>query len=656
MILDRIILENVGLYAGRQTLELTPRDPEHPIVLIGGLNGGGKTTLLECVHLGLYGRRAVVVQRGRRSYLELLKTLIHRGADPIEGACVEIHFRRLIEGRSHVINIARRWTLDKDGTVVETVEARRDGAIDHMLGEQWDEYIEGYLPARLAPLFFFDGEQVEELAHPEAAAALISLAVQTLLGLDLVDRLRDDLAVIARRKRIANRSATERAQLEALKEASDLSEAQVTAVGDELARNKNLRLQLEKDRGVLRERFAAEGGDLHLRLGEMEAERAKIAKAVTQCEGRIREIAEGAAPLLLIGKLLHATERQAEREATAGREKIVSEAETARDRVLLSRLRGKLTSDALQTVESILEETRPPVGADVRMVLGADPDFGERLRGLREHVLPRAQVDLEDATKEGRKIRRKLDDLDRQLARVPDADQLARIQHEIAKVEVELKDADTQMILLEDRHRQALFDSRTRASALAKALESVNAEQATAEHDRRILDRVPRVDETLRNFRVSVVAKHAGKLERLILESFQQLLRKPQLVTELRLNPEDFSISLLGGDRKPLPIDRLSAGERQLLATSILWGLAKASGRPVPTIIDTPLGRLDSSHRDHLVQRYFPVASHQVILLSTDEEIDESRRKQLEPATTSSFTLRYDANDQKTTIVPGYFQ
>jgi DNA sulfur modification protein DndD len=53
-----------------------------------------------------------------------------------------------------------------------------------------------------------------------------------------------------------------------------------------------------------------------------------------------------------------------------------------------------------------------------------------------------------------------------------------------------------------------------------------------------------------------------------------------------------------------------------------LRGLAKASGRPLPTIIDTPLGRLDSTRRRHLLERYFPVASHQVILLSTDEEID----------------------------------
>jgi DNA sulfur modification protein DndD len=91
------------------------------------------------------------------------------------------------------------------------------------------------------------------------------------------------------------------------------------------------------------------------------------------------------------------------------------------------------------------------------------------------------------------------------------------------------------------------------------------------------------------------------------------------------------------------------------LATSILWGLAKASGRPLPTIIDTPLGRLDSSHRRHLLERYFPVASHQVILLSTDKEIDETSLKHLQPFVGREYQLMFNESSRSTEIIKGYF-
>src|SRR6185436_7598303 len=99
---------------------------------------------------------------------------------------------------------------------------------------------------------------------------------------------------------------------------------------------------------------------------------------------------------------------------------------------------------------------------------------------------------------------------------------------------------------------------------------------------------------------------------------------------------------LVAPDGRELSPERLSAGERQLLAVSTLWGLARASGRPVPVVIDTPLGRLDSTHRQHLLERYFPQASHQVILLSTDKEIDEAAYAKLKPAVSRAYTLRFD--------------
>jgi DNA sulfur modification protein DndD len=81
------------------------------------------------------------------------------------------------------------------------------------------------------------------------------------------------------------------------------------------------------------------------------------------------------------------------------------------------------------------------------------------------------------------------------------------------------------------------------------------------------------------------------------------------------------------------------------------------SGRNLPVAIDTPLGRLDSSHRHNLVERYFPSASHQVILLSTDTEIGRVELEQLQQqdAIAREYLLQYDSAQRQTTVKPGYF-
>jgi DNA sulfur modification protein DndD len=177
-----------------------------------------------------------------------------------------------------------------------------------------------------------------------------------------------------------------------------------------------------------------------------------------------------------------------------------------------------------------------------------------------------------------------------------------------------------------------------------------------AEDDRqRILRHSKRVRETLEKFRTRVIRRHVSNMEALMLEAFRALLRKSDLVHGLTIDPETFQVTLTGRGNQVLPFDRLSAGERQLLATALLWGLARASGRPVPTIIDTPLGRLDSSHRRHLVDRYFPMASHQVLLLSTDEEIVGPYHRTLAPFVARHYRLAHDEALGHTHIQPGYF-
>lgn len=91
------------------------------------------------------------------------------------------------------------------------------------------------------------------------------------------------------------------------------------------------------------------------------------------------------------------------------------------------------------------------------------------------------------------------------------------------------------------------------------------------------------------------------------------------------------------------------------MAVSILWGLSRASGRSLPAIIDTPLGRLDGQHRAKLVKNYFPKASHQVILLSTDQEIDEHLYTKIQRSIAHEYVIEYNESERTSQIWPGYF-
>jgi DNA sulfur modification protein DndD len=116
-----------------------------------------------------------------------------------------------------------------------------------------------------------------------------------------------------------------------------------------------------------------------------------------------------------------------------------------------------------------------------------------------------------------------------------------------------------------------------------------------------------------------------------------------------------FAVTIKDKDGQPIAKDQLSAGEKQVYAISMLWALSKTSGRPLPVIVDTPLARLDRDHRSLLAQHYFPAASHQVVILSTDTEVDEDYFEQLAPAISKAYLLEFDQVDRFTSICPEYF-
>ena len=659
MILDSIVLKNFGIYGGRQEVALAPTDERKPIILFGGMNGGGKTTLLDAIQLVLYGAKARCSGRGKLGYRDYLGEMIHRGADPTDGAAIELRFRRAVDGEMHYYRLNRSWRQTAKG-IEEHVEVTRDTEYDSLLSEHWDEYIESYIPSGIAHLFFFDAEQIKDLAEGDHAAEILGTAIHTLLGLDLVDRLDTDLIALARRKR-ATAQSTEDAEkarhaqeeLDRIQSLLDQATLAQGTLGNEAGR-------LAKDLAACEDKFRQEGGELYEMRADLETERARLEKSLAAEDAVVREIASGPAPFLLIPGLLDETEKQARREAEARKAAVLVAALEERDSGVLTLLkRNKVPTQQLNLIERLLQTDRTDRAGAVTepIILNGGDHLATELRHLRGVILPEIKSEIEQRLEVISSLQERLTRCELQLARVPTEDAVAAIQRELVRLRKKVQDKQAELAAHEDKTRviaRQLEDAKRKYEReLGHEVES----QVDREHHNRVLKHSSRIRETLAKFRVAVIRKHAQRLERLVLESFTHLLRKRSLVTDLKIDPATFRIELTGANGKPLPIDRLSAGERQLLATSLLWGLAKASGRPLPTIIDTPLGRLDSSHRRHLIERYFPVASHQVILLSTDEEVDEESWKRLKPyiGEDRSYTLTFDEQEHSTVIKPGYF-
>src|SRR5271163_2897121 len=132
MILEQLTVRNFCLFHGKQVFNLAPdrRNGKHlPIILFGGINGGGKTTLLDAIQLALYGNRARCSKRVNLSYDEFLRESIHQGAPEGERAAVALTFRYALDGQEHLYEVRRAWRV-ADGRLREELRVQRDGLFD----------------------------------------------------------------------------------------------------------------------------------------------------------------------------------------------------------------------------------------------------------------------------------------------------------------------------------------------------------------------------------------------------------------------------------------------------------------------------------------------------------------------------------------------
>ena len=221
---------------------------------------------------------------------------------------------------------------------------------------------------------------------------------------------------------------------------------------------------------------------------------------------------------------------------------------------------------------------------------------------------------------------------------------LSNLQQQLGKLQKQVKD--------EDANIQSLQYHR---NEVERELGKLNELQQDRETDRQRAQLVTGVQSVLEMYSGQLTHVKVEALQNAVVDCFNQLCRKQGLVKRIEIDSQTFAVTLYDRQDRLIPKASLSAGEKQIYAISILWGLAKTSGRPLPMIIDTPLGRLDSDHRHHLIEEYFPHASHQVVVLSTDTELDKRNCEMLSPHVSHAYHLDYDQNKGSTSADKRYF-
>lgn len=657
MILEELHLKNFGAFRDPEPIRLRPSDPSRPVILVGALNGSGKTTILEALQLCLFGKRSRPARSFHGGYYSYLASLIHHSSLATEGTHVKLEFSTG-QGSSHRrYEVLRSWT-QKGDRVAEYLDVSCDGVRDADLSENWDYEVESFIPLSLSELFFFDGEKIERLADPESSSAILKTAISALLGADLVDQLLNDLEILKRKKASSSGTSANQESLEALQYEAEALGAQLKSTKEALDRAQTSRDGAVAELVRREEEFARSGGSEYERRAELNSELKSASSELEQVENDLRELASESLPIALLGGSLQKLLSEAEAEDENRRKQAIVEALGSRDQALIEWAKqNRVSSRAIDAISGYLEASRDEMSKSAigAAVLEMSPSGMARLRSILESTLPRDIARSEKLVAQAQTLEQRIASTSKRMSRVPPDDLIKAKIQEVAKAQVRVSELDKEIEELSLQMKSLQYELDSKNGQLRKLVEATMNDATTSLKDKRLAAYSDKVATTLRSFRQKLVRHHLANLEGEIQQSFQLLWRKAESKVVVSIHPETYELTLRDESGRGLHTSRLSAGERQLLAVSILWGLAKASGRPLPVVIDTPLGRLDGEHRRLLLTRYFPDASHQVVLLSTDTEIIGEAAESLEDSIAHTYTLRYEEHRSATRIEAGYF-
>lgn len=708
MKINKLILKNFSSFEGINEFDFNITEDKN-IILIGGQNGAGKTSLFSAIKIVLYGSLAFGYVGANAHYTTKIKDFINAKAfhsDKVESG-VTINVSIKVEREYFDYEISREWTYSKQ-RLEEKLQIKKNGVL---LTEQekayFNNYLLGVIPPDLFDFFMFDGEEVGNIFSTSAYNNYVKNALFTMCDMDVYELVRKyTSSYIAK----SDYEEIDSSAYEALKLKVETLEIEIQDL--ELKKNE-LESAIEMNQIELDELESAykNAG------GITPAEREKLSKEFSDAEKvkqektlQLKNFVEGMMPFYIVRDFADKISNQLDLEEKGEifyyvQNKI--QKKTIKNTLMKY---GNITDEAIEDVVSVLLDTFRPKGytEDIKAIHDLSKEEIGRVNAIFSALYDFNEDDIVQIIRDKQRAAQTTVDINR-LLKSSMAEEDVKLFVEKENTLLKAKDSyvqelhNVELILTEKKEKMLLYIQERNK----KHQELVNSTQN--KHVYELSFGVSRIMEQLLLKKTENIRE---KLEKLTVENLQSIYRKDNLITNIEIE-KDFQFSLfqnisyyegellalinnigyeateksvghkglkelferyetdnivelkkalmqtshmeLIDTYKKVELSRLSKGERQIFILALYWAIIMISGQDIPFIIDTPYARIDANHRKEISEKFFPNISKQVVILSTDEEINEEYYKIIHPYVAKEYLLTNDESINKTTIENRYF-
>lgn len=718
MIINSITLKNFRSYEDETTFSFQPKDNKN-IVLVGGENGAGKSTLFEAMKLCIYGPITYGYLGQNSNYLTKIKNNINNNAFKNEDIECYLGINLSFKDGTKIKNyyLKRSWNYVNQ-RVIETFKVFLDDKElndEEML--YFDKYLKSVLPPSLFDFFFFDGEELSDFFTGKSANSNLKESILELFNYDTFEVLKKQLLSHQRAQTKSNKKIDEvRTSYEEQVAAVNEMKVVIENLKKETLENEERLEDLLSERAKTEDTFKNSGGLLEEQKAEINAEIANKENERANLNAEIKDFCNDTLPFLLVSDLLKDTKEQILDEQDLASFNSVKDKLTGE--VVMNSLNIDCSSDigivecdmiADRLLENMFNATNL---TKIKPILQLSENEKSGINHLINKILTNKGNLIKSATGKFTKItniNNDVKELREKLKSSVSEDALNTYLETMHKLNEEISKVQSTVAV----NKSSLENKEAELSKLEYHLTRVKNEYSALLQNANVLDMSNSLIDYLTELLANLTKDKIRLIEEEFINIFKIIIRKDNYVnsividdtfnTTLYINKEyipneilnvinnlgfdgvikkygakfiddlfvhynvnthddllqkineDFSLAYITLSTK-ININDFSNGEKQIYILCLIWAIIKSSGVEIPFIIDTPYARIDETHRNALTTTYLPNISKQVIILSTNKEIDSELYQVVKPYVCDEYLLLYNTELRKTEIKKGYFE